>query len=64
MDNQQIEKRVESLEQLLLSLSESYIATTKVLIQHSTISTQIKDKINQSITEIADAVVVSIIKKK
>jgi len=64
MNSKEIEKRIESLEHILLSLSELYIITTKVLIQNSNIATQDKNIIDKSITELADAVAVLIMSKK
>jgi len=64
MNSKEIEKRIESLEHILLSLSELYIITTKVLIQNSNIATQDKNIIDKSITDLADAVAVLIMSKK
>jgi len=64
MNGKEIEKRIESLEHILLSLSELYIITTKVLTKHSTLTTQERNDIDESITALADAVAVSIMSKK
>jgi hypothetical protein len=64
MNGKEIEKRIESLEHILLSLSELYIITTKVLTKNSTLTTQERNDIDESITALADAVAVSIMSKK
>ena len=65
MNNQIVSKQLDSLEQILLLLSELNINLSKIIIQNSPNSTnQDKENINQSITRLADSIAVLILSKK
>jgi len=64
MNEQSISKQLDSLEQIVLLLSELNINLSKIIIQNSPNSTnQDKENINQSISRLADSIAVLIVSK-